>query len=185
MRLTEDTINFLRLIIICFLMLAPLASNAQEQVITPIQDKLTKAEEFYYVGAFNEAVALINACLQNKAIQEGERKSAYKLLANIRLSQADRQAAEAGIRNVLALDPDYMPTIEQETPQFIALVKEVKAKIKQEQKKKKTWLWIGAGAVTAAAVAATYFIIQGSENGSREEGDKRPLALPPDWPETR
>jgi hypothetical protein len=183
MRLIEDNITLLGLITICCLVLLPLIVYPQEQTNQSVQDKLTAAEELYYEGVFDKALILIHACLQDKAIQEAERKSAYKLLANIQLSQENRAAAETGIRNLLAIDPGYMPTIEQETPQFIALVKEVKAKIKQEQTKKKTWLWIGAGAATAAAVAATYFIIQGGDNGSREEVDERPLALPPDWPD--
>jgi hypothetical protein len=181
MRFTKDKIDVLWLLTICSLLLAPLASHAQNKPITPVQENLTRAEELYYEGSFNEAITLVNECLLRKDIQQGEQKSAYKLLANIRLSQSNKEAAETCIRKLLAIDAIYAPTIEQETPQFVNLVKEVKTKIKQEQKKKKTWLWIGAGA-TAAAVA-TYFIIRNNDNGSRPPTEERPLALPPDWPD--
>jgi hypothetical protein len=175
--------NFiLYLIAVAIILFSSSSSNAQETKVKSIQEKLASAEEQYYEGLFTEAVTIINECLLNEGIQKQEQITAYTLLANIRLAQENREAAEAGIRKLLEINPGYMPTIEEETPQYVALVTEVKTKIKQEQPKKKKWLWIGAGATTVVAVA-TYFIIQGSSNGSQEEGGDLPLALPPAWPE--
>jgi hypothetical protein len=175
-------------VFICYLfslsafLFSPFVVTAQETTVQSVQDKLTAAEELYYEGLFNGAITLIDECLLSKSIQLQEQKNAYKLLANIRLAQENRKAAEAGIRKLLILDPEYTPTLEQETPQFVSLISEVKAKIEQEKPKKKTWLWIGAGA-TAVVAVATYFIIQGHENGEQPPEQDRPLALPPDWPE--
>jgi hypothetical protein len=163
-------------------LLFSLSSASAQETTDTISEKLAAAEELYYEGKFNEAVSLVNECLIEKSVQAQDKKTAYKLLANIRLSQENPAAAETDIRQLLAVDPDYTPTIEQETPQFVKLVTEVKAKIKQEQPKKKTWLWIGAGAAAAVAVT-TFLIIQGNDDGSEEPIINKPLALPPAWPE--
>lgn len=165
------------------LILSAFMAHSQDLTGKSIPEKLGKAEELYYEGFFTDAVTIISECLLNENIKEEEQKQAYKLLANISLAQEKEAEAKNNIRKLLTVDPAYAPTIEQETPQFVNLVNEVKAGMEKEKPKKRTWLYIGAGATTVAAVV-TYFIIKGnsSNGGNGEEPVEQPLAMPPVWP---
>ena len=146
---------------------------------------LESIEKFYYNGEFDKAKELVNSYLQEKPALKDDQIRAYKILARINLVQGDSVQAKENARNLLTLDPDYEPTIEEETPNFVNLITVLKLEQSQLAEKTKTsgsqlkkWLIIGAGGVAAAAiivVAAT-----GREGGN--ENKSEPLPEPPNFP---
>jgi tetratricopeptide (TPR) repeat protein len=160
--------------------------SAQVQDQVKCEEEINKAQKEYYDGRFDEAIDLIKICLKKDGLTENERGKAYKILAQALLAKGFTSQAKQVIKKILEITPQYSPTIEQEPPQFVELVSEVKneaqiQKIKNKKSKKnngKKWLWIGAGGVVIASIAA---ILINSGGESSEEKDQT-LASPPDWP---
>ena len=161
--------------------------SAQVQDQVKCEEEINKAQKEYYDGRFDEAIDLIKNCLKKGGLTEREREKAYKILTQALIAKGFTSQAKQVIKKMLEITPQYSPTIEQEPPQFVELVSEVKSeaqiqKIKNKKAKKtngKKWLWIGAGGVVIAGAAA--ILIAGGSKSS-EEKDKT-LSSPPDWPE--
>ena len=152
-------------------------------------EKLDIAEEYYYDDAFDEAQALIQVCLNDPALEEAERIRAYTILTRIFLARENIEAAKEIVLKMLAIDPAYQPTIEQETPRYVNLVAEVKKDYqapapvaettqKSDKLSNKRWLWIGAGG--AAAIAIIAVLALGSDDEPTEE---KLLSTPPPFPQ--
>ena len=146
---------------------------------------LESAEKFYYNGEFDKAKELLNGYLQEKPDSKDDRISAYKILARINLVQDDSIQAKENARNILILNPDYEPTIEQETPNFVNLIATVKIEQSQLAEKSKAsglqlkkWLIIGAGGMATAAIVV--LIASGKEGGKANKSE--PLPEPPNFP---
>lgn len=150
-----------------------------------LEAKLQAAEESYYAGDFRQTIDLIKDCLQDPDLTEPTKMKAYAILARTFFTQGDESAAKEVVRKILNSNPDYLPTIEQERPQFISMVEQVR----EEQQSKQTlqantkgginWLWIGAGGVAAAAVIVL-IASGGSDGGSAQNSS---LPSPPPFPE--
>jgi len=153
--------------------------NAQQTNCSKI---LEQAQNLYYEGKFDESVNLIESCMASEALTEDERRQAYKIMSRVELARGDQEKAKENIRLLLQVDPDYQPTIEQETPTFVQLVEslrseidksERKAVVQQESKSISKWWYYSAGAVVAGSV---YFLL----NNGYDKKDK-PLKTPPPW----
>jgi len=147
-------------------------------------DRLDMAEEFYYDGDFDKTIEIANKCLQEESISNNDRTRAFTILARTYLAKDDILTAKKSVRIILKLEPEYQPTIEQETPKFVNLVAEVR---KEEERFAaaeagtgiSSWLLIGAGSVAAVALIA----IVASGGGDEEGIQKATLPKPPDFPE--
>jgi hypothetical protein len=162
----------------CFL---PMVAAADED----LSDKLDKAEESYYNGDLDIALALVLDCLREPTISDIMKLRANKLLAHILLNKEETDAAKNAVFNVLELEPDYQPTIEEEAPRYVALIEEARREYSQQKKVQKTadsgisnWAWIGAGSV--AAVAAAIIFLSGNKGSNDQKSSSLPQ--PPDLP---
>jgi len=147
-------------------------------------EQLNKAEELYYNGEFDSALMLTNQCLQDSSLISENKMKAYIIRARIYLSKNESDSARLNINKILDLNPDYQPTLEQEKPQYVHLVMEIKierayAEQKSGRKGVGKWVWIGAGTVATAAIIT--LIASGS--GAAKDHTKNSLAEPPPFPE--
>lgn len=146
--------------------------------------QLNKAEESYYNGQFDEALMLSRQCLQNTSLTPEIRLRAYTILARTFLGRNETDSSRWAINRILDLNPDYQPTIEQEKPQYVHLVTEIKIERAYAEQKKgrkgiNKWIWIGAGTVASAAIIT----LLTSGNGGSKETPKNTLREPPPFPE--
>jgi hypothetical protein len=146
--------------------------------------RLDEAQQNYYNGNFETSIELVKRCLQNDSITETERIRAYKILAQTYLAKDYVEPAKKVIIKILEVNPNYTPAIEQEPPQFVELVFQVKSELKTEKgdtskstsRKSNTWLWVAAG--SAAVVAGVAVILL----SMKQEEEKQTLPNPPPWP---
>jgi hypothetical protein len=148
--------------------------------------KLDLAEENYYDDNFEDAIDLVNQCLQEPSLTESIRLRAYKILARTYLAMDNIQLAKENILKILVLESSYQPTIEQETPGYVNLVTEIRKERAQLAASAvetgiSTWLLIGAGSVAAVAIIALV-ATGGDDNGNNTSGQPRPLSEPPPFP---
>ena len=147
-----------------------------------IQNQLYEAEEYYFNGEFQKAIVLLDQILEESTLSKTEQVKAYIILTRIYVAKDDLNSAKDNIRKILEIEPNYQPTIEQETPVYVTLVSEVK---KEESNKKsvpthsglKKWLLLGAG---GAAVATVIVLV--ASCGNEKGNESNPLPEPPDFP---
>jgi len=149
-----------------------------------VADKLNKAEDKYYDGDLDTALALVLECLRDSTISNYLSLRANKLLAHILLNKEESEAAKNALFKVLNLEPNYRPTIEEEAPRFVTLVEEARREFSEQKVAEKSaesgtsnWIWIGAG---GAVVAAAVILLSG--NGSGTDQKSPALPQPPDLP---
>jgi hypothetical protein len=148
-------------------------------------EKLEKAEEHYYDGEFDQTLQLVNQCLQNQSLPKVEQIRSYTILAKTYLAKNDTVRTKDNVRIILKLDPNYQPTIEEETPRYVALVESVKKEEKhtllaEESSGISPWWYIGAGGVAAVAIIA---LVASWNSGSDNQKTDTSLPDPPDFPE--
>jgi len=175
--------------ILCLFALA--AGQAPDQC----EKELTEAEEKYQRGLLDEAIALVNACLEKSALDISESERAFKLLGKAYHAKGLLDSARESLRKLLKLIPNWRPDPDLDTPSFQKLAEEVIKEFQAQRPREpelepqedkladqvspakkssgKKWLWIGSGGAVAAGTVA-YLILR---------GDKAPrLPDPPDLP---
>ena len=148
--------------------------------------QIDKAEENYFNSNFEEAIKIINECLNDPLLSKTDQVRAYTILARISLVKNDLDITKKFIRNILKIEPNYQPTIEQETPKYVNLVAEVKKEelplpTKESKTSRKKWLYIGAGGVSAAVI----IILLTHKKNDDEKGNgenNHSLPEPPNFP---
>jgi hypothetical protein len=133
--------------------------------------RLEEAEESYYRGEFEHALAIIEDCLKNHSPDIPSQVRAYTISARILLVRGDSTAAEKNVMRILTLDSDYKPSIEEETPKFVNFVsgirekatqkKAISAGVEADSSYISPWIWIGAG----GAAIAIFAILSGDKSG--------------------
>jgi hypothetical protein len=103
------------------------------------------------------------------------------------LVQDNQLEAAEHVRRILELDSSFKPTIEQEKPDFVNLVAEirrenVRAAERSQQNRNRKWVYIGAGGAAAAAVLVLVATAGGSSNGEDNNKFGNPLPEPPSFP---
>lgn len=146
---------------------------------------LDLAEENYHKGNFDGVIELVRKCLEDTKLSRVERLRAYKILSRTLLAKNNKKGAKEIIGKIIKISPTFEPTIEQETPQFVNLVAEVKEEKRKSKKKsiessKSNWLWIGAGSVAATAIVV--LLVSGSENNNGSGNGEQSLPKPPEFP---
>lgn len=160
---------------------------AQEQESSTCQKILDQAQRLYYEGHFTEAVNLVKSCLTDSKITKSERINAYKILSQVAMALDNFEQAKEIIRQMLKLDPEYQPTIEEEPPRFIELVETVRmesstaaAKSTLEKQDSKIPGWFYYTVAGVAVATGTYFFMTNGDQSAKKK-DKI-LDSPPDWP---
>lgn len=156
------------------------------------ETELTEAQQKYDNGRFDEAIEMVQRCLEQSGLSEATQLRAYRLMALAYQGKDYVSQAREAIRQLLKLVPNYMPDPVQDTPSYIELVNQVRAENMPvttvptapiTEKKKgggKKWLFIGGGAVGAAVIAAV--LLGGGNEGNGPEPPLDPLPIPPDLP---
>ena len=146
---------------------------------------LDQAQNLYYEGKFDESVNLIQSCMASEELTKDESRQAYKIMSQVEIARGDQDKAQENIRLLLQVDPNYQPTIEQETPTFVQMVESVRNEIaldennvvvKQESRSISKWWYYSAGAV----VAGTAYLLLSNDGGKKKD---KPLDTPPEWDE--
>jgi len=184
--------NISRFLITCFLamlFLEPLIP-AQGMLIasddnSTCLEQLDQAENYYYDGKIELAINLTMQCLKNKNIDDTIKIRAFKILVRTQLAREDIQSAKQFVNKILDLNPSYQPTIEEEIPQMVNIVTEIKKEReklnqKPEEQGGTNWFWIGAGGVAAVTVFA--LVISGNGNKEKKEDEQKELPTPPVFP---
>jgi tetratricopeptide (TPR) repeat protein len=156
---------FIGLLIIC-MPLSPDLAQAQEDC----RAKLQQAEQEFTNTRFDEAIALLTACLEKDGFTQPDKQRAYRLLGLAYLAKDYIEQAKSAINRLLDLVPMYQPDPDQDPPIFIQMFEKVKSERQQRQtgspsekkppevKKKKggggKWLLIGGLVVAAGGGAA-------------------------------
>lgn len=160
---------------------APMFVAADEQ---SCKSKLDQAEESYYNGDLDQSIILAQQCLEDSLLSKDARIRAYKILARAYLTKEEFDLAKKTVLLLLEHDPNYQPTLEEESPRFVNLVTEARveqARLKAEQDKAgiNPWIWIGAGSAAAAAIIVIVATgSAGEENNNTNHALPGPPALP-------
>lgn len=184
------------LIIIWTLIIALLfqpITGAFAQVKGVCEERLKEAEKKFYDDLFDDAITLLNQCLNEPNIAQQERAKTHELLAKVYLGKDYLDQAENALKKLLELVPTYTPNPERDTPTFVALVDKVKSeqvKVAEQPKQPEpaekkedkgawytnTWVLVGAGAAVAGGVAVLLL------TGKKETEKVNPLPGPPGLP---
>lgn len=169
----------------------PTALSAQNQETDNYSKILDKAQELYYEGRFTESVNLVKSCLTDTGISPEQRVKAYKILSQVALARDNEAQAKEILRQILKINPEYNPTIEQEPPKFVQLVASVRGEIqkqtataepaKVEVSQSNHWRWYTAGAAAAVGIGAA-ILLGGNDGGNEKDGA---LSKPPPWPQPK
>jgi len=144
---------------------------------------LKSADDAYFESRFDDVLKLIKQCLSQTDISKDHRLQAYTILSRTMVAMDQMDKAKNYINKILEKNPEYSPTIEQETPKYVSLVKLIREE--KEKKIQKTeesgissWLWIGAGGVVATA-AIIAIAVSGND---KKDSKKNSLPKPPEFP---
>jgi hypothetical protein len=176
-----STILCLSLVLLQVLNAAPLTAVPDDQIC---QEKLDQAEEKYYNGELEQSIELARQCLEHSSLSSETRVRAYKILARSYLNNNESDLAKKTVISLLQIDPDYIPTIEEESPRFVDLVANTRAEHAQQQAAQEAggispWIWIGAGGAAAAAVIV---IVAGGSGDDQNKNTNQSLPTPPMLP---
>ncbi len=172
---------------------------AKESFQDECERALEIAEQQYFEGHFDDAIALLNRCLNKGAFSGNNLINAYKILAECYISKSELDQARNFVKKMLEEFPYYQPDKEKDSLILIELVEEIKQqKIKKEEpeqkpeteivqkpdikrkKGNKVFLWIGVGA--AAIGGGVVAALRGGGNGGGTTNGPERLPDPPGEP---
>ncbi|MDP2208494.1 MAG: hypothetical protein Q8K98_06940 [Bacteroidota bacterium] len=173
--------------VIIFAFVLPTLAPIMAQTQNVCDEKIKQAEQKFYDGLFDDAIALLNSCLKEGGVTKQDRARAHELLAKVYLGKDYQEQAENAIRKLLDLVPSYAPNPDKDTPTYVALVEKVRAQqphekeepqATDEQKNDKawyenTWVIVGAGVAVVGVVVAVLLL-------SKKEEKKQPPTVYPD-----
>lgn len=155
------------------------ASAVQAQAPDSCSTAYAEAERAYYAANFERALDALQPCLDRTAVTDSVRVRAYRLLSFVHLGRNEQNAARLAVESLLDLRPTYEPSPARDRPDFVALVRTVKASREQAvadaaDEGGRRWLRWVAGGVGAAALGTTAVLVLGGDGG-----DGGPQPLPP------
>lgn len=153
---------------------------------------LAAADDQYRDAAYDEALRLVSACLNQNDRSDEQSIRAYRRLALIHLKRDELDQARTAVVNLLGVNATYEADPVRNPPSYVSLVSVVKENLNQappdpvmaaESPRKKpffrrtsTWVLLGGvlvGGGVAAAVAG---------GGGSTSGGSTPLPVPPTLP---
>ena len=183
--------NILPVNLIFFILFLPMQNivnwgntELQAQTQQACDENLDKAEDAYYDSDYNTCLELIRICLKESDISDEQRLRAYTILTRTFIALEQIEKAKEYIYKILEINPEYLPTIEEETPTYVNTVlivkteKQKKAIAEEESSGLGTWLWVGVGGVVTTAA----IIVIASTGEEKKETKEQALPLPPQFP---
>ena len=141
---------------------------ARAQDASQCAPEYTQAETAYFDADFDRAIRLLRTCLEEADLDPDAQVRFYRLLSFAYIAQDERAQARTAIEQLLTVDPNYAPDPETDRPDYVALVREVKAaRTPADDDDGRRWLrWVlgGAGAV-AAGVLTIVLVGEGDDGG--------------------
>lgn len=160
-----------------------LPHQTQAQAPDACQAEYEEAQERYYAAEFDAAIDLLQQCLQRANLSVETRVRVYRLLSFAHIAQGNRQEARFAVESLLDLQPDYTPDPSQDRPDFIELVREVKASRQptaaSDAESNRGWVkWALGGLGVAAAGVLTIVLVGGDGGGGPDDLPGEPPPLP-------
>ena len=103
---------------VCVVLLLTAAVQAQ----TPCAKNLAEAREKYLGAHLQEAIHLIESCLNSGQVSENERMQAYELAVPSYYKSDQRLKAKANLRKLLAIQPNWRPADSEIDKEYLAFV---------------------------------------------------------------
>jgi hypothetical protein len=133
-----------------------------------------QAETAYFDASFDHAIRLLRTCLEEAELESDAQVRFYRLLSFAHIAQDEREQARTAIEQLLRVAPDYAPDPETDRPDYVTLVREVKADrpSTQEDDGRRWMRWVLGGAIVVAGVLAAV-LIGGrlGDNGELDDDD--------------
>lgn len=174
-----------------FLLLSSLGvSQARAQALLVCERALTAAEEQYLDAAYDEALRLVAACLNQDDIPQQQAVSAYRLLALIHLKQDALDSARAAVVNLLGIDPTYTADPINSPPAYVSLVAIVQRDLQRTAEEqgseepartpffRRTSTWVTMSSILVGSGVATVLALGGG--GGNSDGGGEPPSSGPD-----
>lgn len=170
--------------------------RAQEQSEV-CERALSTAEEQYLEGAFEEALRLVSACLNQGDRSAEQSVDAYRQLALIHLKRDELDRAREAIVNLLGVDPTYTADPITSPPSYVSLVSVVQRDLETRADSvataessetpffRRTGTWVTVGTILVGGGVATFFALDGGGGGSGNgpgPPTSNPLPIPPGTP---
>lgn len=100
-------------------------SELVAQTIEQCDTILNQAEEQYTLGNWNNAIELIQQCLQKKDASDADKGKAYRLLGLVYIATEFEKDAKEAIKNLLILAPNYQINPDEDPPQFQKIIGDI------------------------------------------------------------
>lgn len=110
------------LIILLSIALGNLTLPAQAQPREKCVQERAEADRQYLDGRFEEAIQLLQRCLDRETLFSNEAVDVYRLLALAYMNGDDLVQAQHAVRSLLEVVPDYEPDPIQDPPSYRAMV---------------------------------------------------------------
>ncbi len=89
-------------------------------------EERTVAENRYLEGSFDEAVTLLQQCLDREELSVAEAVQVFRLMGLAYMNKGDQEQARQAIRNLLLSAPAYQADPVQDPPSYTTLVNDVR-----------------------------------------------------------
>lgn len=166
---------FFRLLVLTgLLFLAPQPTRGQDA--SQCAQEYEQAETAYFDAAFDRAIRLLRTCLDEAELSTEAQVHFYRLLSFSYIAQDDRAQARAAIEQLLNADPEYTPDPATDRPDYVALVRDVKAARTPAEEEGRRWLrWVLGGAGAVAVGVLTAVLIGGGDSGGADDLPAPPI----------
>lgn len=138
---------------------------ARGQNASACDAEYAQAETAYFDAAFDRAIRLLRTCLEEADLPAEVQVRFYRLLSFAYIAQDEQAEARAAISQLLDVAPGYTPDPETDRPDYVALVREVKATRAPAEAGGRRWLRWALGGAGAVAVGVLAVLLVGSGDG--------------------
>ena len=179
---------------VVLLLLGVGAAPLQAQQTSEVCDRaLAAADDQNRDAAYEEALRLVSACLNQSDRSDEQSIRAYRRLALIHLKRDELDQARAAVVNLLGVDAGYAADPVANPPSYVSLVSVVKENLQQAPPTdttmvadapgrkpffRRTSTWLLFGGLVGGGVAAAVLAGGGGSSG----GGADPLPVPPTLP---
>jgi len=152
---------------------------------------LSAAEDQYRDAAYDEALRLVAACLDQGEKTDEQAVAAYELLALIHLKNDEIERARAAVVNLLGVDPTYTVDPIVQPPSYVSLIAIVQRDLQAREEAvaaqaersrpsffRRTGTWLTLGTIVVGSGVATALTLGGGSEGGGSEPPPGPTPLP-------
>ncbi len=180
-KISNSDLVFIIIFTLFFCHVLDLSSELYAQTGSNCEMELIEAEEKYTNGKFDEAMNIVQKCLNKEDISEVNEKRGLKLIVKIHLAKNDDKEAKNTVLILLEKFPDFKPDLISDLPEFRNLVEQTKLEMENQEKTgwwEENWYYVAGG---SALVGATLYFILEPDDTKPEQQDKLP-GLGDIWP---